>query len=225
MFKRHQRSILCSNSALGEQRRSQITKRDATKPDSPSLIQGYGAVFYNAADPGTEYWLWNDVVERVMPGAFDNVLANTPDIRGLFNHDVNFVLGRTLAGTCRVSVDAIGLKYECDESPDDPTWLGVAQKISRGDVSGSSYSFIPKTITWEETRVNDSTVYIRWIKEVEVVFDVGPVTFPAFTAATSSRSDDPERAQLQAERLALMAASDGDDIAVRMRLVETSLFV
>jgi uncharacterized protein len=208
-----------------------VEKRAANGTES-KLIRGYGSVFYNAADPGTEYWLWSDIVERVMPGAFDEVLASKPDVRGLFNHDSNYVLGRTTAGTCRLSVDELGLYYECDESPNDPDWQRVAEKISRGDISGSSYSFIPGSTVWEEIPgENDYSIWIRWIKKVDTVYDVGPVTFPAFTAATSSRSstlaiEHPERALLLEERNQFLNQQSRnqptDSVSVRLALLNLS---
>jgi uncharacterized protein len=208
-----------------------VEKRAANGTES-KLIRGYGSVFYNAADPGTEYWLWSDIVERVMPGAFDDVLASNPDIRGLFNHDSNYVLGRTTAGTCRLSVDEVGLYYECDESPNDPDWQRVAEKINRGDVNGSSYSFIPSSTVWEEIPGEEkySSIWIRWIKQVGTVYDVGPVTFPAFTAASSSRStmatDHPERALLLEERNQYLNQQSRnqptDSVSVRLALLNLS---
>jgi hypothetical protein len=58
-----------------------------------NVITGYGAVFYNSADPGTEYSLFSDMVERIGPNAFDDAL-NRDDVRGLFNHDSSMLLGR-----------------------------------------------------------------------------------------------------------------------------------
>ena len=206
-----------------------VQKRAANGSGAESqLIRGYGSVFYSAADPGTEYWLWSDICERVMPGAFDELLKSQPDVRGLFNHDPNYVLGRTTAGTCRLSVDSVGLYYECDESPNDPDWQRVAEKITRGDVNGSSYSFIPGSTVWEETTdENDNSIWIRWIKAVDMVYDVGPVTFPAFTSASSSRStmavEHPERTLLLAERNAFLEQQRynqrTDSVAVRLALL------
>ena len=58
--------------------------------DEPCVISGYGAVFYREGHTGTEYRLWDDVVERVMPGAFDRAIRED-DVRSLFNHDSNFM--------------------------------------------------------------------------------------------------------------------------------------
>ncbi len=208
------RRFSISNPASGE-RRLALQKRNATSDSK--VIRGYGAVFYNPADPSTEYWLWDDLVERIMPGAFDRVINEKQDVRCLFNHDMNYVLGRTEAGTCRLTTDAVGLYYESDESSSDPQWLSVAEKISRGDVTGSSFSFYPSVTVWETIKEEDGKSYdVRWIKEIGVCYDVGPVTFPAYEAATSSRSiQSSEREILLRERNCFAATRE--DVSVRLR--------
>src|SRR5689334_2288993 len=79
----------------------------------PARISGYAAVFYDGS-PGTEYQMWQGFSERIMPGAFDRCIREGHDVRALFNHDPNYPLGRTSAGTCRLSIDKRGLKYEID---------------------------------------------------------------------------------------------------------------
>lgn len=46
--------------------------------------------------------------ERILPGAFKKSLANGADIRSLIDHDNCKLLGRTSAGTLRLSEDAKG---------------------------------------------------------------------------------------------------------------------
>jgi uncharacterized protein len=104
-----------------------------------NVITGYGAVFYNSADPGTEYSLYDDMVERIGPNAFDDAL-NRDDVRGLFNHDSSMLLGRMGAKTLRLAVDQTGLRYEID-MPDTSTGNDVMALIRRGDIFGSSFSF------------------------------------------------------------------------------------
>ncbi len=147
------------------------------------IIAGHAAVFFNVADPGTEYQLFTDCVERIRPGAFDAAISRD-DVRGLFNHDSNLILGRNTAGTLRLSVDARGLRYEIDP-PDTTVAADLIESLSRGDVTGSSFSFVPTRTTVEEVMRSDgSWRYVRWIDEVEL-YDVGPVTFPAYKSATS----------------------------------------
>ena len=144
--------------------------------DGQSTISGHAAVFYDGT-PGTEFELWGDTVERIMPGTFDRALKEKDDVRGLFNHDPSLVLGRTSAKTMDLSIDKRGLRY--DIRPGDTT-IGndVVSHIARGDVTGSSFSF---RITDETWRMEDE-MDIREIRGVEL-FDVGPVTFPAYTGA------------------------------------------
>jgi phage head maturation protease len=69
----------------------------------------------------------------------------------------------------------------------------VVESVKRGDVDGSSFMFIPTETTWRDETHEGRTVSIREIKAVEL-FEVGPVTFPAYEA-TSARSTEgsPER--------------------------------
>ena len=66
------------------------------------------------------------------PNAFDRALAESDDVRGLFNHDPDNLLGRTSSGTMRLSVDKKGLLYETDPG-DTNVGRDVVQHIKRGD--------------------------------------------------------------------------------------------
>lgn len=141
-------------------------------------ISGYGSLFYDGTE-GTEY-AYYDIRERVMPGAYDRALRED-DTRSFFNHDDNKILGRTSAGTLRLSLDARGLRYEIDvpnTSAGNDTW----ESVSRGDVSGASIMFRAVS-TWEEQP--DGT-WVRNVTEVSPLYEVGPVVFPAFVNTTAS---------------------------------------
>lgn len=146
------------------------------RADGTKFIAGYASVFYRAGEAGTEFKLWDNLVERVMPGTFDDAIQQAQDVRGLFNHDPNCILGRTKAGTCRLSVDARGLRYEIDP-PKTQLCADLMESISRGDVTGSSFSFRVVDQAW----ITEGEQEIREIRKVEL-FDVGPVTFPAYEA-------------------------------------------
>lgn len=148
------------------------------RADGKSAIVGYAAVFYDAADPGTEYRMYDDLVERIMPGAFDRAIRED-DVRGLFNHDDNLLLGRCKAGTMRLSVDKKGLRYEIDP-PDTQYARDLLESLRRGDVSGSSFMFRPKSTTY---RTVDGVYIIQ--RDAVDLYDVGPVAFPAYAATES----------------------------------------
>lgn len=152
-----------------------------TREDGSKMITGYGAVFYNASDPGTQYELWPGCFERIDPRAFDSSLNDQKDIRSLFNHDANQVLGRTTAGTMRLSVDLKGLRYEVDV-PDTQVGRDLVTSLERGDITGSSFMFSITSI--ERVAGKDGNPDLRIIKDVDL-YECGPVTFPAYESATA----------------------------------------
>lgn len=144
----------------------------------PGTIVGYGAVFYSASDPGTRYEWWGDVEERILPGAFDRAIRED-DVRGLVNHDPACLLGRTKSGTMRLAADEKGLRYEID-APDTQVGRDTVLSVRRGDLDGSSFSFL----TTDEEWVKESGKQVRLVRGVQL-FDTGPVTFPAYEATTA----------------------------------------
>lgn len=141
-------------------------------------ISGYAAVFYRAGERGTEYELGPGMVERIGRSAFDRAIAED-DVRGLFNHDSGMILGRAKSGTLKLSVDEIGLRYEITP-PDTQAARDIVESIRRGDVSGSSFAFQAITSDWE--RSDDAAkTDVRTLTDVRL-YDVGPVTFPAYSA-------------------------------------------
>ena len=123
--------------------------------------------------------------ERIAPGAFDNVMGN--DVRGLFNHDINMVLGRTKAETMRIEQDHIGLRYEID-LPNTQVANDLRVSIQRGDISGSSFSFDTARVSWIDRP--EERMSIRVIEEIAALYDAGPVTFPAYeSTSVEARSE------------------------------------
>ena len=107
--------------------------RAESRENEPTHIIGYGSVFNSMSEV---MWGFREII---MPGAFDDVLED--DVRGLFNHDPNFILGRSKAGTLSLSVDETGLKYDII-APDNPTIRDlVIAPLKRGDITQSSFAF------------------------------------------------------------------------------------
>lgn len=165
--------------------------------DGKQRIEGYAAVFYNASDPGTEYKIYADIVERVMPTAFQEYFASANrDCRGLFNHDPSCLLGREGNGSMSLAMDARGLSYSI-MPPDTQLGRDMVAYLTRGDITGSSFSFRATSVTWREL---PGGVICREINSVEL-FDVGPVTFPAYEGTTAGmRSRDVEDVRVQADQ-------------------------
>ncbi len=137
-------------------------------------ISGYGAI------TGKWYDVWN-FKERISAGAFTKTLKENPDIRGMFNHNPDFLLGRTESGTMDVEEDKRGLKYQIRADALDPQAVSVSRKIARGDVDGSSMAFFTIKEEWIEEK--DQPLR-RTILEVELI-ETGPVSMPASPSTTA----------------------------------------
>jgi HK97 family phage prohead protease len=154
--------------------------------DYPYIV-GLASVFYQKDDLGTEYELWNydddRCVERVMPGAFDEVLKATGyDCAALYNHDPNMLLGRMSAGTLTLEKTPAGLRYSI-APPNSPLSQGIVESVKRGDLTGSSFSF---TVKGDGQRwIRQGKLCVREIHAIDRLYDVGPVTFPAYASTTT----------------------------------------
>jgi HK97 family phage prohead protease len=115
--------------------------------------------------------------EEIMPGAFDSVLKD--DVRALFNHDPNFPLARSVdgQGTLKLSIDDNGdLRYSY-KTPNRTYAKDLDDAIRSGDVSQSSFAFSIKREEWIQ---RDGKPELRQILEIEKLYDVSPVTYPAY---------------------------------------------
>lgn len=134
-------------------------------------IEGYAAVFDRLSlDMGFQ--------ERIAPGAFATALGGS-DVRAMFNHDPNYVLGRQKAGTLTLTEDDTGLLMSVQ--PSDAQWVrDLVIAIERRDIDGMSFSFTTKRDHW--AKVDD--MWVRTLLEIDELVDVGPVTFPAYPDTT-----------------------------------------
>lgn len=149
-------------------------------------IEGYAAVFFDERDTEkTQYDIFGDerVFERIMPGAFDRAMKEADDVRALFNHNPDLILGRT-PGTLKLSVDRRGLFYVIDV-PETQLGKQVTVSVERGDVTGSSFAFRVDDQSFRE--LDGGKILIREVNSVSL-FDVGPVTFPAYSGSSAGLS-------------------------------------
>lgn len=145
-------------------------------------IAGYASVF------GKPTTLVDDgrIVQRetIARGAFTHALKVRQDVRCLYNHDPSQLLGRTEAGTLRLREDDTGLWMEC-EPPDTELGRSVLALIARGDVTGQSFAFLPRPdgVTRDRRQEGGKTIVEDVVTSVDL-FDVGPVTYPAYSATS-----------------------------------------
>jgi HK97 family phage prohead protease len=145
---------------------AELRMEDGDKPK----IKGYAAVFDTPADIGGMF------TERVRSGAFKKTISEA-DIRCLWNHDPNYIMGRNKSGTLRLQEDAFGLSIECD--PVDAQWCRDLQaSMRRGDVNQMSFAFKAIQEGWDNTTNERSLIEVK-------LFDVSVVTYPAYPQATA----------------------------------------
>lgn len=177
-------------------------------------------------------YLWREVVR---PGAYARAIRELQDVRSLWNHDANFVLGRTLSGTLSLVEDGTGLLTDT-EPPDTQTIRDlVLTPIRRGDVSGMSFAFIPRPGPERVERAEGKTVIttpgdrrtirvegVRTVEERELLdldlLDVSPVTYPAY-----EQTDVALRARGEHREIVLRAQRSGRVARSRSRLAEAFL--
>jgi len=145
-------------------------------------ITGYAAKFNTLSSPmpiireGKKIGTFR---EQLLPGCFAAALG-TSDPRCLINHDPNLILGRKSSGTLRLVEDEIGLRFENDP-PKTSYSTDIQDSMTRGDVNQCSFGF--NVAEGGDSYVKDPNVaggYIRSINNVEKLFDVSPVTYPAY---------------------------------------------
>jgi HK97 family phage prohead protease len=145
--------------------------------DGESFLTGYASVFYVEGDAGTEYQLFSDLKERIMPRAFNKALQERHNAACLYNHNPDLLLGRVSSGTLRLSKDQRGLRYEAKPPA---TRADVVESIRRGDVAGSSFGF---KILEQKFRTEEG-MDVREIHSVQLM-DVSPCVYPAYGGTTA----------------------------------------
>ena len=165
---------------------------------------------------GTEYEMWEGCHERVDSRAFNRAISERQDIICDVNHSHDALLGRTSSNTLRLSVDSVGLRYECD-LPDTSEARDCAALIARGDIAGSSFAFIARSSDW---LTNSDGSEVRTLIDVDLI-DVGPVTFPAYAATTTSARA--EHGSVEIERAEWRANKQREADAVAMAVAMVSI--
>ena len=134
------------------------------------VVVGHAAVFDQLSED------LGGFKERIHKNAFDDVLDN--DVRAFFNHDPNHLLARVSSGTLKLSIDEKGLKYEFSV-PDTSSGRDLLVSMERGDISQSSFAFTIDDDSWDKENGRD----IRTINKVKRLYDVSPVSIPAYPGA------------------------------------------
>jgi hypothetical protein len=130
-------------------------------------VEGVAAVF----DQYSQDLGW--FIEKIDRDAFAG--ADMDDVVACRNHDPDKVLARTKAGTLHLTVDDNGFGYRFD-APNTTVGNDTLEDIRVGNISHSSFAFTVKEDKWEKKDGKD----VRTILRFEAIYDVSPVTNPAY---------------------------------------------
>lgn len=139
--------------------------------DKAVTLRGHAAIFNSLSED------LGGFREQIVPGAFVEAIEGD-DIRALFNHDPNLILGRNRAKTLTLAEDVRGLAISII-APDTQFARDLTVSMERGDITQMSFAFRIKP-NGEDWAKNDDGVWIRTVKRVRL-YDVSPVTYPAYT--------------------------------------------
>ena len=167
--------------------------------DNPTRLEGYAALFNSTTE------LWDGYFETIAPGAFSRTLREGADVRALFNHDANLVLGRNKAGTLDINEDKKGL-WVTIRPPATQAGRDVLTNVRNGNVSQMSFAF--RAIkTSDEDKGKDG--WLRTLEDVDLL-DVSPVTYPQYTDTTVVARQFEERTGMKPKFRTEGTTPDGD---------------
>lgn len=153
----------------------EVVRKEGEKEIRMQVIEGIAAVVESRTDL---YWFR----EEIARGAFDDALAAEDlDVRALFNHDPNMILARRNKNTDTLELyltDEGHLGYRFT-TPNRSYALDLQDAIQAGDVSQSSFAFQIEEASWIAPE-NGSDLETRRILKIRKLFDVSPVTYPAY---------------------------------------------
>lgn len=153
-----------------ERRVIDVGKFQTREENGKRFLDGYFSVFNQPYEvcPG-----W---IETVAPGAFSRTLREGKDVKVLWNHNTDLVLGSTENRTAHLSEDDVGLHGPVEINEEDQDAKNAIARVARGDVRGCSFGF---EIRGMEESWDENGTYRTRLTDVEL-FEVSPCTFPAY---------------------------------------------
>lgn len=167
-----------------------------------NTLYGHAAVFGQMAEVPGGY-------ETLARTAFDDVLDRSDtDVVALVEHDPSRLLGRQSAGTLRLKVDDEGLAFEVD-LPDTSYARDLRTLVSRGDITGASFGFIPDQ-SKTKFRMAPGGGTLAEHTRLAMLRDISPVTFPAYKGtAVALRSQEIGRLTSRSRMIRARARAQG----------------
>lgn len=163
------------NNTIMEKRIFNIENRFETREDGQEVVVGYGSIWNSRSENLGGFY------EYISPDAISQETIEKSDVRALINHNPDLVLARSTAGNLSLSVDEKGLRYEFS-IPETSYGKDLAINMKNGNINQSSFAF---TVGSDEWSTDEDGNDIRTITSIEKLYDVSPVTYPAYSQAES----------------------------------------
>jgi HK97 family phage prohead protease len=167
--------------------------RVESRDGEPTRITGYAAIYGSLSED------LGGFREKLNPGTFTRSLREQTDIRALVEHNDLLLIGRTSAGTLKVTEDERGLAVEITP-PNTSVGRDLIENIRVGNLDKMSFRFNTRSDKWLKT--DDGT--IRELSDVDLI-EVSVVSTPAYkdtsiairSLQTWSKSNDFDPATLK----------------------------
>lgn len=159
-----------------------VTQPTQNNDDNSKVIEGYSLHFNTLSDD------LGGFRETLEPHCLDG--TDMSDVRCLINHEPSLILGRNNSNL-ELKIDETGLFYRCT-LPNTSYANDLYENIKSGLITQCSFGFIVADggETWKD---DGNGSYLRTISKIDELFDVSPVTFPAYRqteVTVASRSLD-----------------------------------
>lgn len=157
----------------------EIQELEKKEGGDPFLIRGYAAVFNSDTE------IYPGFKERIARNAFSESIKG--DIRALWSHNPDFILGRTTNNTLSLREDDYGLYFEL-KLPDTSLGRDLKVLVENRTITGMSFGFIPLEDTWTKGEGTREKPHIRTLNKIDL-FEVSPVAWPAYPQTSVSSRD------------------------------------
>ncbi|HCC5683217.1 TPA: HK97 family phage prohead protease [Staphylococcus aureus] len=115
--------------------------------------------------------------ETITKRALEN--TDLSDVRCLVDHLPSQIIGRTTAGTLKLDIDDVGLRYRC-QLPNTTFARDLYENMKLGNINQCSFGFMLNE-NGDEIRFDENDgVYKRTLTSISKLTDVSVVTYPAY---------------------------------------------
>lgn len=143
------------------------------------VVEGYALRFDKDSDLLPHFDFENgfiEVIETISPNALKE--TDMSDVRFLFNHEPNQILGRSTNETLELKVDEEGLFYRA-KLPNTTVARDVYENIKVGNINQCSFAMNISLDDYEVKR-DGSGAYRAKVNKINRLLDVSAVTYPAY---------------------------------------------